>query len=314
MKSRNILASFGNFAVSAEQLGTSPNPAWDWMKPQPLDRRGPHLEISAARLETGFFARTEFMRRIRLIGHRNKNTSVIRFRLRGSARATVDGKHLEMGPAAVIAPDSDTSVESSDSLSLMFELPTKTLLRAAGAEHGTVYPDSTQIGSEAGRHLRELVFAGANELARIPREFCRTFGRNLEKLLAVRWAAAVLEAAPPLRRAPPLIGRRKVQDLIDYAKGDHAEPLHVGDLAAFAGLGIRALEKNFRRYFEVSPAEFLRNLRLVKARALIVAGGSSVTEAAFDAGFVHLGHFSAAYHRKFGELPRVTAERHAKRD
>ena len=179
MKSRNILASFGNFAVSAEQLDTSPNPAWDWMKPQPLDRRGPHLEISAARLETGFFARTEFMRRIRLIGHRNKKTSVIRFQVRGSARATVDGQHLEMGPAAVIAPDSDTSVESSDSLSLMFELPTERLLRAAGAEHGTVYPDSTQIGSESGRHLRELAFAGANELARIPRELCRTFGRNL---------------------------------------------------------------------------------------------------------------------------------------
>lgn len=290
----------------------TPNPAWEWMKVSPLGRGEPGLEITSARLATGFFARTEITKGIRLVGHRNNHTSVIRFHMRGTASATVNKKTLDMGFAAIIPADTATTLDSSGCRSLMFGLPTGVLRRAAGLGEAVVFPEPDAIGSSSGKALRDLAMMGSREMARIPNELRKLFGRNLEKVLAVHWGAAILEAMQPTRRPDPMIGRRKFDSLIAWARGNDGDQHHVGDLAGYCGISIRALEKNFRRYFDLSPTEFLRGLRLEKARELLVSGTQTVTEAALDSGFVHLGHFAAAYQRKFGELPHCTAERRAK--
>ena len=69
------------------------------------------------------------------------------------------------------------------------------------------------------------------------------------------------------------------------------------------------LERAFRREFGMSPTEYIRVRRLAAAnRRLKRAEGADkqIARLAMDVGFNHLGRFSAAYRRQFGELPSDT--------
>lgn len=55
-----------------------------------------------------------------------------------------------------------------------------------------------------------------------------------------------------------------------------------------------------------SPALFLRNHRLHKARRMLLDEASSVKEAAYSCGFTEMGRFSGYYKKLFGENPSAT--------
>lgn len=82
-------------------------------------------------------------------------------------------------------------------------------------------------------------------------------------------------------------------------------------IAAELKVSLRTLELGFRAVHDCTPNEFLRRVRVNKAReALLAAGAStSVTEVALSNGFLHLARFSAYYQQTFGELPVHTLRR-----
>ncbi|MBV6756438.1 AraC family transcriptional regulator [Rhodococcus opacus] len=98
---------------------------------------------------------------------------------------------------------------------------------------------------------------------------------------------------------------RKVLDLLEAAPGAQHT---VADLAEAAGVGVRQLQKLFLDRFEMSPSEYVRNLRLdgVRADLLKREPGCTVSEVAFRWGFNHLGRFAQYYEQKFGETPSRT--------
>jgi AraC-like DNA-binding protein len=78
-------------------------------------------------------------------------------------------------------------------------------------------------------------------------------------------------------------------------------------LIARAGMSVRALHYAFRHNRACTPGEFVRERRLDRARDLLAdQAGRTVTEVALDCGFNHMGDFSAAYRRRFGETPSQT--------
>ena len=86
-------------------------------------------------------------------------------------------------------------------------------------------------------------------------------------------------------------------------------PLSMPEVAARVGTSRRTLEQAFDNCAAVSPARFLKLLRLNNARRLIESGRHSVSHAATSSGLHHLGRFSSDYHELFGELPSRTALR-----
>ena len=82
-------------------------------------------------------------------------------------------------------------------------------------------------------------------------------------------------------------------------------------IAAELGVSLRTLELGFRAVHDCSPSEFLRRVRISKARETLLApnGRTSVTEVALANGFLHLARFSAYYRQMFGELPVHTLRR-----
>lgn len=83
-------------------------------------------------------------------------------------------------------------------------------------------------------------------------------------------------------------------------------PVSLVDLARAANLSVRSLHSLCRQRWNESPMTVLRHRRLDAARLRLQQGTSSVTEAALDHGFGHLGRFSAYYRERFGELPKDT--------
>lgn len=108
--------------------------------------------------------------------------------------------------------------------------------------------------------------------------------------------------AAPRAEAPGHAERARL-----WLEEHHAEPLTIAELAAAVGLSIRQVQQVVRVAYGTTPSQLLREIRLERSRALLRSGAaSSVSRAATDAGFTHLGRFAAAYRERYGELPSAT--------
>ena len=82
----------------------------------------------------------------------------------------------------------------------------------------------------------------------------------------------------------------------------------VSDVAASCGIGVRALDRGFKKHLGVSPLQYMLELRLQAVHDDLIANrnGNTVTDVAIHWGFLNLGIFAARYREKFGELPSKT--------
>ena len=87
-----------------------------------------------------------------------------------------------------------------------------------------------------------------------------------------------------------------------------AAPVSLEDLAIAVGVSPRTLSTLCQRFSQVSPMQRLRDLRLDAARTQLIERRTTITRAAVEFGFMHLGRFSSLYKRRFGELPSETLQ------
>ncbi|RBM13590.1 AraC family transcriptional regulator [Prauserella sp. PE36] len=107
----------------------------------------------------------------------------------------------------------------------------------------------------------------------------------------------------------PSVPGGTVRTAVDLIEAAPDLPHTVGDLAAAAGVGIRALQGAFRRQLGVTPTQYLRDARLRRVRDELLAAepdAGAVSRAARRWGFGHLGRFSGWYRHRFGENPAQT--------
>ena len=81
------------------------------------------------------------------------------------------------------------------------------------------------------------------------------------------------------------------------------EPLSTAEIAETIGISTRQLERLFGRYLNCSPSKYYLEMRLKKARNLLVQSECSVTEVAVAAGFKSSTHFARVYRSTFGVAP-----------
>ena len=114
-------------------------------------------------------------------------------------------------------------------------------------------------------------------------------------------------AAQSCAIAPGFIKRAQV-----YIEHNAHLPLTASEIADYVGVSVRSLFAGYRKYRNSSPMQQLREVRLDAVRAQLSSPShdTTVTQAALQWGFGHLGEFSAAYQRRFGELPSATLKRY----
>ncbi|MCT8971175.1 GlxA family transcriptional regulator [Microbaculum marinisediminis] len=114
--------------------------------------------------------------------------------------------------------------------------------------------------------------------------------------------------SPQDRQRLPLRARlgihnSKVLTIIELMEANIAEPLSLVELARFAGLSRRQIERLFRRTMGRSPARYYLELRLDRARHLLLQSNLPVVEVAVACGFVSASHFSKCYREFYGRSP-----------
>ncbi|MEH6739465.1 MAG: helix-turn-helix domain-containing protein, partial [Sulfitobacter sp.] len=81
------------------------------------------------------------------------------------------------------------------------------------------------------------------------------------------------------------------------------EPIGIDELTGFTDISKRQIERLFKRYLGLSPAQYYKNIRLDYGRNLIVETDLSVNEISFACGFNSRTNFSKCYKQRFGESP-----------
>ncbi len=81
------------------------------------------------------------------------------------------------------------------------------------------------------------------------------------------------------------------------------QPLATNEVAETIGVSTRQLERLFAQHLQTSPKRFMMDLRLARARTLLVHTDMSIVEIALACGFVSPSHFSRVYQKAFGTRP-----------
>ena len=82
-------------------------------------------------------------------------------------------------------------------------------------------------------------------------------------------------------------------------------PLEIQDIAIKVGISKRQLERLFRRYTGITPAQLYLELRIARAHALLNETGMSIAEIAIATGFATTSQFSARFRKRFGTPPSI---------
>jgi transcriptional regulator GlxA family with amidase domain len=85
------------------------------------------------------------------------------------------------------------------------------------------------------------------------------------------------------------------------------EPLSLDEVASRVDVSTRQLQRLFRHRLGVTPAQYYINLRLRRARELLLQTSMPVMSITVACGFASAGHFSKSYRSLFGRSP--SAER-----
>ncbi|MDA7428871.1 GlxA family transcriptional regulator [Primorskyibacter aestuariivivens] len=104
---------------------------------------------------------------------------------------------------------------------------------------------------------------------------------------------------------PTRIGVRhpKLSLVIQMMESNIEEPISPSILAKEVGMSTRQLERLFRRYLNRSPKRYYMELRLQKARNLLMQTDMSVINVALACGFASPSHFSKCYRSHYDTTP-----------
>lgn len=114
---------------------------------------------------------------------------------------------------------------------------------------------------------------------------------------------------------PTRIGVRhpKLSAVIQMMEKNIEEPISPSVLAHEVGMSTRQLERLFRRYLNRSPKRYYMELRLQRARNLLMQTDMSVINVALACGFASPSHFSKCYRAHYDTTPYRERGSHAAR-
>ena len=123
-----------------------------------------------------------------------------------------------------------------------------------------------------------------------------------ELLLCDRVRGAQEQQRVPLRQKLGT-SQPKLSQMVAIMEANLDEPLSLEELARLNEVSVRQLERLFHKHLQRTPSQYYLELRLSRARQLLLRSESQVREIALACGFVSPAHFSKCYSRFFGISP-----------
>ena len=96
---------------------------------------------------------------------------------------------------------------------------------------------------------------------------------------------------------------QRIAKVIKLLKADFTKPLRVEDLAEQANMSPASFHRHFKEVTSMSPLQYQKQLRLLKARQLMLVENMDATHTAYQVGYESPSQFSREYSRMFGAPP-----------
>lgn len=115
--------------------------------------------------------------------------------------------------------------------------------------------------------------------------------------------------SPKDRQRLPLRARLGVQNskvlsVIEFMEANLSEPLSLAEIASKVGLSRRQIERLFRTEMGRPPARYYLEIRLDRARHLLLQSSLPIVEVAIACGFISASHFSKCYRETYHKSPQ----------
>ncbi|MYM40420.1 GlxA family transcriptional regulator [Duganella qianjiadongensis] len=101
----------------------------------------------------------------------------------------------------------------------------------------------------------------------------------------------------------------RLSEAVTLMETNLEEPLSTDDIANLVGLSRRQLERLFKQYLGSLPSRYYLELRLQRARQLLLETNHSIVQVGLMCGFSSGSHFSTAFGALFGNTPREERQR-----
>jgi len=245
------------------------------------------------------------------------------FPVAGQYAISADGKRVEADADSitVINPICPVTLEAAQDFSNISVRLTRSafdraLVRHLGEKQSAqvlfeCHPQQLHAGSETLRDLVMQVWQASHDHHTLATY--GAVGSELEVLLA----SLLLLNVPnnyslKLARCNEIVPTAECKAAADYITSHASDPLQLEDIVRESGLAKTTLYTEFKKYYHVSPMEFLRVERLRLAYEILASSSAesvSVTHVAMDCGFTHFSRFANYYKKQFGELPSETLHR-----
>lgn len=220
--------------------------------------------------------------------------------------------------ATVFSPDRHTSLPrwDADAAQLSIKL-TRTRVEeelAALLGHPVVKPIDFQLAfpvvSGAGRRWMSILAALLQSVDTPgdgpPLRHLELLERSLISGLLVSQPHSYTEqlTAEPRQSAP----RRALDRVVEEIERAPDRGYTVADLARLAGTSARSLQYAFQERYQLSPMQYLRQVRLDRVHDDLAQGTGTVADVASYWGFTNPSRFARAYRDRFGEFPATTLD------
>ncbi len=96
----------------------------------------------------------------------------------------------------------------------------------------------------------------------------------------------------------------KLTEAVILMEANLEEPMSLDELSGYVGVSRRQLERLFKKYLSIVPTRYYLELRLTRARQLLLQTNKSIVDVALACGFISSPHFSKCYRDYFGMPPR----------
>ena len=92
-------------------------------------------------------------------------------------------------------------------------------------------------------------------------------------------------------------------DIHQVVEENYTSPISLEELAYLSGRSLSSFKRDFQSIYGETPAKWIREKRLSKARQMLEASQMSVADVAYSLGFENPTHFSRIFKQRYGSSP-----------
>jgi transcriptional regulator GlxA family with amidase domain len=139
--------------------------------------------------------------------------------------------------------------------------------------------------------------------------FGKTVQAQIQEMLCVDRIRAGTERQRIALQARFGLLQPKLSEAVTLMEANLEEPLSTDEIAALVGVSRRQLERLFKQHLDNLPSRYYLELRLKRARQLLLDSHHSIVQIGLMCGFSSGSHFSTAFGVLFGITPREERQR-----